>query len=273
MMDKLGIIAGGGALPRQIAEISRSQGREVFIIALEGYTDSKTVGGQPHAWVRLGAVGKTLELLRSANVVDLVLAGPVRRPSLADLRPDLTALNLLRKFGKKALGDDGLLRSILATLEDEGFRIVGADALLGPVLAEPGIIGVHTPDEQAQRDIERGADVLAALSSADIGQAAVIQEGLVLGVEAIEGTDALLARCGALRRDGPGGVLVKFRKSGQDNRVDLPTIGVKTIRAAAQAGLRGVAIEAGGTMIMERDEVIREADDQGLFVIAIEISR
>lgn len=272
-MNKLGIIAGGGAIPRQIAEISRAQGRDVFIIALEGYTDSETVDGLPHAWVRLGAVGNTLALLRSAAVVDLVLAGPVRRPSLADLRPDLTALNLLRKFGKKALGDDGLLRSILATLEDEGFRIVGADTLLGSVLATPGTIGVHTPDEQAQRDIERGAEVLTALSRVDVGQAAVIQEGLVLGVEAIEGTDALLARCHALRRDGLGGVLVKIRKSGQDDRVDLPTIGVETIRAAARAGLRGVAIEAGGTMIMERDEVVREADEQGLFVIAIEIAK
>ena len=271
-MSRLGIIAGGGALPRQIADLSRSQGRDVFIVALEGYTDLKTVEGYSHAWVRLGAVGETLAHLRAEAVSDLVLAGPVRRPSLADLRPDLTAMNLLRKFGKKAFGDDGLLSSILETLEDEGFSIVGADTLLGSVFAAPGLIGVHSPDYQARADIERGSKVLMALSDVDVGQATVVQEGLVLGVEAIEGTDELLKRCGALQREGLGGVLVKFRKSGQDNRVDLPTIGVKTIRAAARAGLRGVAIEADGTMILEREDVVREADELGLFVIAIEIT-
>jgi UDP-2,3-diacylglucosamine hydrolase len=270
-MTKLGIIAGGGALPRQIADLSRAQGRDVFIIALEGYTDLATVEGHPHAWVRLGAVGNTLAQLRAEAVSDLVLAGPVRRPSLADLRPDLTALNLLRKFGKKALGDDGLLSSILATLEEEGFHIVGADTLLGSVLAEPGSIGAHAPDDQARNDIERGVSVLIALSNVDVGQAVVVQEGLVLGVEAIEGTDALLKRCGTLQREGLGGVLVKIRKLGQDDRVDLPTIGVETIRAASRAGLRGVAIEAGGTMIMERDDMILEADEKGLFVTAIKV--
>ena len=198
--------------------------------------------------------------------------GPKLFQFLADLRPDLTAMNLLRKFGKKAFGDDGLLSSILETLEDEGFSIVGADTLLGSVFAAPGLIGVHSPDYQARADIERGSKVLMALSDVDVGQATVVQEGLVLGVEAIEGTDELLKRCGALQREGLGGVLVKFRKSGQDNRVDLPTIGVKTIRAAARAGLRGVAIEADGTMVLEREDVVREADELGLFVIAIEIT-
>jgi DUF1009 family protein len=144
--------------------------------------------------------------------------------------------------------------------------------LLGSVFAAPGLIGAHSPDYQACGDIERGSKVLMALSDVDVGQATVVQEGLVLGVEAIEGTDELLKRCGALQREGLGGVLVKFRKSGQDNRVDLPTIGVKTIRAAARAGLRGVAIEADGTMVLEREDVVREADELGLFVIAIEIT-
>ena len=124
-MAKLGIIAGGGPLPRQIADRSLKRGQDVFIIAFEGYTDPETTNERDHVWVRLGAVGKTIKILKMENVVDLVLAGPIKRPSLKDLRPDVAALKLLHKFGKKAFGDDGLLTSILSTLEDEGFRIVG----------------------------------------------------------------------------------------------------------------------------------------------------
>jgi len=270
-MGKLGIIAGGGSLPHQIAKKCLDGERDVFIIAFEGYTDPKTTEGFPHAWVRLGAVGKTLSLLKDQNVVDLVLAGPVKRPSIADLRPDLSALNFLRKIGKKAFGDDGLLSSILSILEDEGFHVVGADELIDSVLVDSGLIAGAIPDNQAELDIERGAAVLKALGGVDVGQAVIIQEGLVLGVEAIEGTDALLQRCTDLRREGPGGVLVKLRKPGQDNRVDLPTIGVDTVIGAAKAGLRGIAVEAGGTMVLDREAVISESEKSGIFVTAITI--
>ncbi|MBL4719959.1 MAG: UDP-2,3-diacylglucosamine diphosphatase LpxI [Alphaproteobacteria bacterium] len=270
-MAKLGIIAGGGPLPRQIADRILKRGQDVFIIAFEGYTDPETTNGRDHAWVRLGAVGKTIKTLKVENVVDLVLAGPIKRPSLKDLRPDVAALKLLHKFGKKAFGDDGLLTSILSTLEDEGFRILGADELMGTVLVEPGVVAGNTPDAQALLDIERGVAVLRALGAVDVGQAAIVQEGLVLGVEAIEGTDALISRCGELRREGPGGVLVKIRKPDQDTRVDLPTIGVETVLCAARAGLRGIAIEAAGTMIMDRDAVIKKSQEVNVFIFAITV--
>ena len=270
-MGKIGIIAGGGYLPRQIAETCLNRERDVFIIAFEVYTDPETTEGLPHAWVRLGAVGKALSLLKDQNVVDLVLAGPIKRPSIADLRPDLAALNFLRKIGKKAFGDDGLLSSILTMLEDEGFHIVGADELIDSVLVNSGLVAGVIPDDQALLDIERGVAVLKALGGIDVGQAVVVQEGLVLGVEAIEGTDALLQRCTDLRREGPGGVLVKVRKPGQDNRVDLPTIGVDTVIGAAKAGLRGIAIEAGGTMVLDREALISESNKSGIFVTAISI--
>lgn len=271
-LPKLGIIAGGGNLPRQLVEACEAAGRDVFVIALKGHTETDTVAGVDHEWVRLGAVGKTLNVLRAAGVRDLVLAGPVRRPSIAALRPDAAALKILAKIGAQGLGDDGLLRGVLSALEDEGFRIVAANDLLEQVFAAAGTLGRFSPDALAQSDIERGVDVLSALSAADVGQAVVVQEGLVLGVEAIEGTDQLLQRCAGLRREGPGGVLVKLRKQGQDNRVDLPTIGVETVTSAAAAGLRGIAIEANGTMILDRDAAIRMADENGLFIVAIEMT-
>jgi DUF1009 family protein len=133
-----------------------------------------------------------------------------------------------------------------------------------------GVLGRHRPDDAAAEDIERGRAVLEAMSAADVGQAVVVQQGMVLGVEAIEGTDALIDRCAGLRREGPGGVLVKLPKHGQETRTDLPTIGPETVSRAAAAGLRGIAVAAGATIIVRRQDVVDAADAAGLFLVAIE---
>jgi len=143
------------------------------------------------------------------------------------------------------------------------------DSLLDGLMARPGQYGAHAPDDQARSDLERGLEIARAMGAMDVGQAVVVQQGMVLGVEAIEGTDALVKRCGELKREGPGGVLVKIKKPGQDRRADLPTVGVETAAAAAAAGLRGIAFEAGGTLVMDEVEMVREADDAGLFLIGI----
>lgn len=270
MPGKLGILAGGGVLPRLVVASCREQARPVFVLAFEGYTDLETTRDVEHAWVRLGAAGKALRLLRDAEVEEIVFAGPIRRPSLADLRPDAYALKFFARAGGKALGDDGLLRSVIRMLEeDEGFRIVGADNLVAEITAPPGLMGRHVPDAVAERDIARGRDVLRALGAADVGQAVVVQDGIVLGVEAVEGTDALLARSGSLRREGPGGVLVKLGKPGQETRADLPTIGPDTVRRARDAGLRGIAVEAGVTLVLGRAAAVEEADASGLFLVGL----
>lgn len=274
MPAKLGLIAGGGVLPRRIVEACHAQGRGVFVVALRGQTDAATLeGGVPHVWVRLGAAGTALRALRASGCEELVLAGPVRRPSFAELRPDLTAARFLGRVGTRAVGDDGLLRAVMAQLEDEGFRVIGAHDILGDILAEPGTWGRHEPDAQAWRDIERGLAVADALGRQDVGQAVVVQQGLVLGVEAIEGTDALLQRCAGLRRPGTGGVLVKIRKPGQDDRADLPTIGGHTLDAARQAGLRGIAVEAGRTIVLDPDQLVRAADRTGMFLQGLPAAR
>jgi DUF1009 family protein len=269
MAAKLGIFAGGGELPLRIIEACRAAERGVFVLAFEGAADPAVVSGVPHAWVRLGAAGEALRLLREQRVEEIVFAGGVKRPSLLSLRPDWRAAKFFARVGYRALGDDGLLTAVIREFEGEGFRVVGADTILGSALAPTGRLGRHAPDAQAEDDIALGFRIVRALGALDIGQAAVVQQGLVLGVEAIEGTDALIARCADLRREGPGGVLVKAPKPGQEPRADLPTIGRRTVDGAAAAGLRGIAVEAGASLIIDRAAVAAAADRSGLFVVGV----
>jgi DUF1009 family protein len=272
MARKLGILAGGGVLPRHIVDACRGSGRDVFVLAFEGHTLPQSTEGAEHAWVRLGAVGAAMNLLKAAGVEDLVMAGPIRRPSMAELRPDGTALKVLARAGARALGDDGLLRAIIGELEREGFQVVGIDDVLQGILAPAGPMGRHAPDDTALGDIRRGVDVLRQLGAVDVGQAVVVQEGIVLGVEAAEGTDRLIARCAELAREGPGGVLVKLRKPGQEYRADLPTIGPETVRMARNFGLRGIVVEAGATLVLSAEATVRDADDAGLFITGIDVA-
>ena len=270
MTGPLGIVAGGGHLPRRLIEHCRSQGRGTFVVAIEGNTEPSTVEGVEHLWVKLGQTKRAMDALRTAGVAELVLIGPVKRPSLSELRPDGYTLKALTKLKFNSLGDDGLLGALVKALEQEGFVVRGVDELMGDLLAFKGPYGRFLPDAQAEADIARGVAVLQAMGAADVGQATVIQDGMVLGVEAIEGTDALLERCGPLQRNGLGGVLVKLSKPGQERRADLPTVGVRTVEGAAAAGLRGIAIEAGHTLVVDTDAVARAADRAGLFLIGIE---
>src|SRR3989440_9430191 len=216
----LGIIAGNGALPRRLVESCRAAGRPVFVLAFEGEADQATVADVPHAWCRLGAAATALDLLHANAVTELVLAGGVHRPSLLALRPDWRAAKFFARVGYRALGDDGLLSAIVKELEREGFRVVGADQLLDEAALPEGSLGAVRPDADALADIALGLRLARAIGALDIGQAVVVQQGLVLGVEAIDGTDALLRRVAGLRRDGPGPVLVKAEKPGQEKRAD-----------------------------------------------------
>lgn len=267
----LGILAGSGVLPRRLAEAAAAKGRPVFIVAFRGQADPATAEGFPHIWVRLGEAAQTIDALKQARVVDLVMAGAVRRPSLSELGLDWRGAQLFARIGVRALGDDSLLRAVARELELEGFRLVGVKEVLGSETAMSlGPLGRFAPDAQAEADIARAVDVALALGRVDVGQAVVVQQGIVLGVEAVEGTDALLGRAGALRRAGPGGVLVKIAKPGQDRRIDLPTIGLGTMAQAASAGLRGIAIEADSVIVLDRLATVAAADDAGLFLIAID---
>ena len=267
----LGILAGGGSLPGRVAAAAQAAGRRVFLVGLEGFAEAAVLAPFPHAAARIGAAGRILQLLRDNACRDLVLVGPVRRPSLLDLRPDVEGARLLARIGRAAFaGDDGLLAAVVRVLGEEGFSVVGAHDILTEAVGPKGLQSRAAPDAEALADIARGVAVARALGAVDVGQCCVVQQGIVLAAEAAEGTDAMLARAATLRRPGPGGVLVKLVKPGQERRADLPTIGVRTIRAAAEAGLRGVAYEAGGTILAEREAVVAATDQAGLFLLGID---
>jgi UDP-2,3-diacylglucosamine hydrolase len=267
----LGILAGGGRLPGQVAAAARAAGRSVFMVGLEGFAEPDILAPWPHEVVRILAVGRILAALRAHGCQDLVLIGPVRRPSLLDLRPDAEGARMLARIGRAAFaGDDGLLAAVVKILGEEGFRVVGAHEILNEALGPAGLLTRAAPDAVAMADIRRGIAVVRALGAVDVGQACVVQQGVVLAVEAAEGTDAMLSRCGVLARPGRGGVLVKLVKPRQDRRADLPTIGPDTVRAAAGAGLRGVAFEAGGTILADRDAAVAAADAAGVFLLGLD---
>ena len=267
----LGILAGGGRLPAQVAAAAQAAGRAVFIIGLEGFAEPAVLAPWPHEMVRILAAGRIIAALREHGCKDIVLVGPVRRPSLLDLRPDAEGARILARIGRAAFsGDDGLLAAVVRVFGEEGFRVVGMHEILDAALGPAGLLSRVAPDAVALADIARAIAVVRALGSVDVGQGCVVQQGIVLAVEAAEGTDAMLARCGALARPGRGGVLVKLVKPGQDRRTDLPTIGPATIAAASAAGLRGVAFEAGGTILADRGASIAAADAAGVFLLGLD---
>lgn len=268
MSPKLGILAGGGELPRLLIAACREAGRDVFVVAFKDQCDTQTTVGVDHAWVRLGAAGAALKALRKNGVKDLVMAGRIKRPSFTGLMPDVSAVRFLAGglFNK---GDDGLLRGIIKTLEeDEGFRIVGVHDVLPELLSPEGVIGSIAPAEDAQIDIAAAQEAARRLGAEDKGQAAVALGGHTVALEERDGTDAMLARLieGGQAR---GGVLAKMCKPGQEKRADLPAIGLKTVENAARAGLKGIVVEAGASIIVRRDQVAQAADEKGLFVMGV----
>jgi DUF1009 family protein len=266
---KLAVLAGTGPLPGQVIEAARGAGREVFVLAFEGETDPALTTGLPHRWVPIGAVGRAIKALHDIGAEEVCMIGPVRRPNLKTLKLDWRGMQLLAKLGLRGQGDDQIFKVIVSELEREGFRVVGADEILGSLVAVLGPMTRRRPDPVAQGDIDLGIRVAKRLGELDVGQAVVVQQGLVLGVEAVEGTDGLLRRCGEIRREGAGGVLVKLKKPRQERRADLPTIGPDTIRLAAAAGLSGVAVHAGHCLIVQQAETIEAADRAGLFVVGV----
>ena len=269
--EKLAIIAGGGEIPALAIEACEKAGRPYYVFALDGHADHPAVFEAPHERIRLGAAAQLEKSAKREGVRDVVMIGRVRRPSLRELRPDMKAAAFMARVAVKAVGDDGLLRAVADEMERLGFRVVGIQDVVTDLLAPQGLLTRRKPDSAAEADIARGLEVARTLGELDVGQAVVIQQKLVLGVEAIEGTDAMLERCADLKRKGDGGVLVKIKKVRQDRRVDLPTIGVRTVELAAAAGLKGIAVQAGGTLIVNREAVAEAADREKMFLVGLSL--
>lgn len=266
----LGIIAGDGRLPEQLLEACRAQGRETFVLSFDDIKSPVLMAHEHNAVVRLGAIGEALSHLRNAGVKEVVMAGRVRRPPLSSLKPDAAGLKLLGRMSTAFLGgDDAMLRTIITFLEDEGFAVVGADDILIDLVSPQGLLGSVAPNKQDLADIAKGLRVAKAIGVHDIGQAVVVENSYVLGVEGPEGTDALVARCASLKNSPNAGVLVKAKKPSQESRVDLPTVGPHTVEVVHKAGLRGIAVEAGGSLILDREQVVARADTLGIFVMGV----
>ena len=272
----IGLIAAGGVMPFAVADSLVARGLNPVLFALKGACDPVRVERFRHHWISVGQVGRAVKLFRSENCRDLVFIGTLVRPALSEIRLDWGTLRVIgRVWAAFRGGDDHLLSGIGRILEQDGFRMVGIRDVAPDLLMPEGCITRAAPDQSAAADIARGREVLRALSPFDIGQAAIVIDGHVVGVEDIEGTDGLLARVAHLRAEGrirvkaARGVLVKAPKSTQDLRFDLPTIGPRTIEGAAKARLAGVAIVAGNTIVVESQTMIEAADAAGLFVTGV----
>ena len=268
MLPKLGILAGGGELPRLLIQTCAQAGRGVFVIAFKGQCDEETVQGVDHAWVRLGAAGKSIQYLKDNAVAQLVMAGRISRPGISSLMPDARTIKFLAS-GVMNRGDDGLLRAIIKTLEEqEGFALVGVHHVMPDLLSPQGVMGTHQPGPSDQLNIDAAVQAALDLGDQDKGQAAVALNGHPVALEERDGTDAMLRRL-IESGLGRGGVLAKMTKPGQERRADLPAIGRMTVDNAHAAGLMGIVVEAGGSIIVGRDAVIQAANEKGLFVVGL----
>ena len=268
--QKLAIIAGNGHLPSLVAKRCAQQQRPFIIIAIKKHTDASLLPKNcPVFWVRLGAVGTVVKILKQQHVKQILFIGGIRRPSLWELWPDFFALRTLLKLKLLSFGDDGLLSGIVKQTEKMGFSVVGVDKILPQLLAPAGVYTKTLPAKADMADIQKGKTVAKLLGQADVGQSVIVQRGLVLAVEGIEGTNALIARSKELRRRGGGGVLVKTAKPQQEKRIDLPTIGPVTVQTVAKAGLKGIAVEAGSVLLCEYQKTVQEANRLNIFIIGI----
>lgn len=275
-MKKLGLIAGGGDLPASVAARCEAEGRPLYVIRLEGFAGPEMLAW-PGGAFGMAQIGGILKALKAEGCEAVCLAGYVNRPDFKLLKPDLKGASLLPGIIKAATqGDDALLRKILSVFEAEGMSVEGADDILGSQMLERGALGAVMPSPEMMQDLKKSIHVAEKSGELDIGQGAVVCRGLVLAVEAQEGTDLMLARVASLPEDLRGtassrfGVLGKAPKPIQDLRVDMPVIGPRTVELAAKAGLAGIGGYEGRLIVIDRAETRAAADRLGLFVWGLE---
>ena len=265
-MRKLGLIAGGGGLPLTLARHCRVVGRPLHVIRLAGFASPELdeFDGETRGLIDFAGAFKAL---RVAGCEAVCFAGTVTRPDLTSPEATSVPAEVIAARG----ADDALLSAVVARFQAAGFVVEGAHEVMATLTLARGRLGRIAPSARDAADIERAMAVARAVGALDVGQGAVCRDGLVLAVEAAEGTDAMLRRVPELK-SGSGGVLAKASKPGQDLRVDLPTIGPVTVELAAAAGLAGIAGESGRVLVIDRDETMRLADELGLFVVGVELS-
>ena len=275
-MDSVAIICGGGSFPAAVAEAVLRGGRRPVMFGIRGWADPVCVQRYPHRWVALGQLGRLLRLARLEGCGEAVFIGSLLRPPLAKIRLDWQTVRVIPEIVRAFRGgDDQLLKGVAAIIEHAGLRIVGLETVAPEILVPEGTLTHRQPEDRDKNDIARALAVIAALGPFDVGQAAIVADNHVLAVEAADGTDNMLARIAEMRDQGRvtarmgAGVLVKSPKPGQDRRFDLPAIGPQTVENVARAGLAGVAVTAGSTLIAAPMEVIAGADRANIFLVGV----
>lgn len=273
--NPLGIVCGGGEFPVAVADAVVKTGRPVVLIGFYGFAPP-AIERFPHEWTHFGAFGKLVALLRKHRARDVVAVGSVYRPRLRDFRLDWTTLRILPQLARLYRGgDDHLLSGVADLVNGFGFRLLSVADVVPTMTVPEGVLGRHRPSAEDEADIAFGHDLLRALGPFDVGQAAAVSGRRVLVIEAAEGTAGMMTRLAEMRSSGRlglsnrAGVLVKAPKPGQDRRIDLPAIGVESVQQAEKAGLRGIAVEAHGTIVPDLAALVRAADAAGIFVVGV----
>jgi DUF1009 family protein len=272
---KIGIISGAGSLPRQLLFSLQQKEIKPYLVALNDITEAETTQMAENmqadlCWCRLGSAGRIISFFKENQVKQIVLAGGLRRPSFTSLIPDTMGLKLLNEIRKKdAIGDNILFDVIIKFLEEQGFELLGVDELATELVSNKGNMTKTNLHKRNIKDVELGKYVAQEIGNLDIGQAVIVQNGAIIGVEGIDGTDALIKRCASLQENGKGAILVKMKKPKQDRRIDLPSIGLKTIETLHENNYKGVVVEADNSLIIDKEKVIQKADELGIFIVGV----
>jgi DUF1009 family protein len=269
----LGLIAGNGRFPFLVLDAARSLGHEVTVIAAreEAFADLNEAAARARAdihWISLGELGKCISLLKTAGASHAVMAGQVKHTKIfaGGIVPDARFLSVLMKLPFQST--DGLIGAVASVLRDEGIELIDSTSLLEPMLAAAGVMTQRAPTDDERRDFAFGYEMADAIAGLDIGQTIAVKHRAVIAVEAMEGTDETIGRAGSLA--GPGVRIVKVAKPKQDMRFDVPVVGLATIRAMRAAGASALSIDAGKTLMFERDELISGADEAGITIVGRE---
>ncbi len=264
---KIGIIAGGGQFPLLFVEAARKAGRQVVVIAHKGETDERVADAADEVyWVKLGQLGRVISLFKKSGVAETVFLGTITKTRIfRDVFPDLKGLTLWNKIDRKQ--DDAILRAIADTLEREGIKVLESTLYLSHLLFPAGVLTKNKPSKKQIKDIEFGWKNAREIGRLDIGQCVVVRDCSVMAVEAIEGTDEAILRGGRLAKENA--VVVKVRKPGQDFRFDLPATGVRTLESLRRVHGSVLAVEAGQSLLFDREKMIEEADKSGIVVVGV----
>lgn len=271
-IKSLGIIAGQGVLPKVLLDHCNQNNIKPVVVCFEGQENESVLDdNHPQLITHFGAAGQVINFFKKNQVSDLVMIGGMKRPSFQEIKPDLKGVSILAKIGLKSIGDNNLLNLLKAELESEGFKLHGIHSFCNDLLVPQGPLGKYDIPKSMIKTVEIGIEASQELGRLDIGQAVIAQQNQIIGVEGVEGTDALIERCATLLKPRRQAVLVKTRKPQQDKSLDLPTIGVETVENAHKAGLDGVIIHAENMLIIDSKTVAERADTYKMFVVGMDI--